>query len=120
MDFLIAESLLELENDHIALVRGEPVEISVQLAHAFLVVSLLVWLECRASDFLPLDVVERLDALFLAQDVECPIPTDCEEPGFKALLDFIPILLAEPDEGVLDHVAGEIGIIEDGGGIADE
>jgi len=35
-------------------------------------------------------------------------------------MNFVDILLAEADEGVLHHVAGEVGIMEDGGGIADE
>src|SRR6478609_2100699 len=74
LDFLIAETLLEFEDDDFALVGGEAGKIAGQLGEAFLLIRLFIRLESRADDVFPLVVIERLAAIFLTEDVERAIP----------------------------------------------
>jgi hypothetical protein len=76
--------------------------------------------EIGSCDFFPANFVDGLDALVLTKRVEGPVPADGEKPRLELRLDLRNVLLAEPDEDVLHHITGEIGIMEECGGITEK
>lgn len=120
LDFAIAEVLLEFEDDHFALIGAEPVEARGDLVHPILSLGFFIGWSLRPGQPLPLDFIERLLAFVLPQEVEGPVPADREQPGLEVVPDALDVLMAEPGESVLHHVAGEIGVVEECRSIADE
>ena len=80
LDFLIAESLLEFEEDDIPLVGGESVEKLSGACQAFFEFDTGIGLEAGVRDMIPLAFFKRLDAFIFSEEVECPVAADGEEP----------------------------------------
>jgi hypothetical protein len=79
-DFLVAESLLEFQEDDFALVFGEAFQHFHDLGEALVKDAMFVRLEAGASDFFPTDVVERLEVLVLAKQIQRSVPANGEKP----------------------------------------
>lgn len=91
-----------------------------ELGDALLLAEVFIWLEGDSGEAPGVGFFERLGAFVFAEVVEGAVPADGEEPGLEVVLDSGGILLAEADEGVLDDVAGEVEVLEESKGEADE
>jgi len=119
-DFLVAQALLEFQEDAFALILGKLAEGIHDFLESLAIKEFLIGRVGGAGGFLPADFIERLEAFVFAEDIEGAIAADREKPGFEICGDIFRFLVAKPDEGVLDHIASAIDVVENRGGISDE
>jgi hypothetical protein len=65
-------------------------------------------------------VVQFHHPLLFPQDVERPVSTHREEPCLQAARNLVPILLVEPDEGILNNIPGPFEVMDDPHGVSDQ
>jgi hypothetical protein len=119
-DFAIGEVVEKFKPDDFALIMGESFEDFDEVAVGFALFGNHGRTGFRGKLPRVVGFIERVHAVLLSEDVEAAVAADGVKPGFEFMFHVLPGLMAELEKGVLDDIAGAVGIAQKFPGIGQE